>query len=149
MNEGHRPQSLRIPLIAAGVLISFMLTITAIAQLTGFGKWRAEVGPASETLTLAFADRDDGAVVVTDASSGAEIFVYAPGKHGFIRSTLRAVAHKRKAAGLDDSAPFEVVRHADGKLTLTDPLTGARVILNGFGAPNAAEFAQLFERSAL
>lgn len=149
MSAAHRPQSLKVPLIGAGILISFMLTITAIAQLTGVGKWRAEVGPAHETLTLAFADRDDGAVVVTDGSSGAEVFVYAPGKHGFIRSTLRAVAHKRKTAGLDDGAPFEIVRHADGKLTLTDPLTGSRVILNGFGAPNAAEFAQLFERSAL
>ena len=148
MNEGHRPQSLRAPLIAAGVLVSFMLTIAAIAQLTGIGKWRADVGPASETLTLAFADRDDGAVVVTDAASGETVFVYAPEKHGFVRSTLRAVAHKRKLAELDAAAPFEVVRHVDGKLTLTDPLTGARVILNGFGAPNAAEFAQLFERSA-
>jgi putative photosynthetic complex assembly protein len=148
MTEGHRPQSLRVPLIAAGVLVSFMLTITTIAQLTGVGKWRAAVGPASETLTLAFEDRDDGAVIVTNAASGEEVFVYAPEKHGFIRSTLRAVAHKRKLAGLDAAAPFEVVRHTDGKLTLTDPLTGSRVILNGFGAPNAAEFAQLFERSA-
>lgn len=146
MTEGHRPQSLRIPLIAAGILVSFMLTIATIAQLTGVGKWRAEIGPAGETLTLAFADRDDGAVVVTDAASGAEVFVYSPDKHGFVRSTLRAVAHKRKLAGLDAAAPFEVVRHLDGKLTLTDPLTGSRVVLNGFGAPNAAEFAQLFER---
>lgn len=148
MNEGHKPQSLRVPLIAAGVLVTFMLTITAVAQVTGIGKWRADIGPASETLTLAFADRDDGAVVVTDAESGAEVFVYSPDKHGFIRSTLRAVAHKRKLAGLDESAPFKIVRHIDGKLTLTDPLTGTRVVLNGFGAPNAAEFAQLFERSA-
>ncbi len=148
MTEGHRPQSLRIPLIAAGVLVSFMLTISAIAQWTGVGKWRAEYGPASQTLTLGFADRDDGAVVVTDAASGDEIFVYAPEKHGFIRGALRAVAHKRKLAGLDAAAPFEVVRHNDGKLTLTDPLTGSRVVLNGFGAPNAAEFSQLFDRSA-
>jgi putative photosynthetic complex assembly protein len=148
MTKGHRPQSLRAPLIAAGCLIAFMLTIATVAQTTGIGKWRADVGAASQTLSLAFADRDDGAVVVTDAASGAEVFVYAPDKHGFVRSALRAVSRKRQVAGLDESAPFEIARHDDGKLTLTDPLTGSRVILNGFGAPNAAEFAQLFERSA-
>lgn len=148
MSNANRQQSLRVPLIGAGVLVGFVLAITAIAQWTGAGKWRADVGMAEETLTLAFADRDDGAVIVTDATSGEEVYIYAPEKHGFVRSALRAVAHKRKLAGFDTAAPFEIARHVDGKLTITDPLTGARVILNGFGAPNAAEFAQLFEGRA-
>lgn len=148
MSVAHRPQSLKVPLIGAGVLISFVLTITTLAQLTGVGKWRAEVGAPSQSLSLAFADRDDGAVVATDAASGAEVFVFSPDKHGFVRSALRAVARDRKLAGLDAAAPFTIARHDDGKLTITDPLTGSRIILNGFGAPNAAEFAQLFERNA-
>ncbi len=143
-----RPQSLRVPLIGAGILVSLVLTMTAVAQWTGAGKWQADIGAAEETLMLSFADRDDGAVVVTDAVSGAEIFVYAPEKHGFVRGALRAVAHKRKLAGLDSAAPFKVSRHVDGKLTIADPLTGAQVILNGFGAPNAAEIALLFDRRA-
>ncbi|MDZ7627145.1 MAG: photosynthetic complex assembly protein PuhC [Parvularculaceae bacterium] len=148
MSDAQHRQSLRVPLIGAGILVGFVLAITTIAQWTGAGKWRADVGAAEETLTLAFADRDDGAVIVTDAASGEEIYVYAPEKHGFVRGALRAVAHKRKMAGLDTSAPFEIARHVDGKLSITDPLTGARVILNGFGAPNAAEFAHLFEGQA-
>lgn len=148
MSAAHRPQSLRVPLIGAGVLLSFVLAITTLAQTTGLGKWRADVGPAGATLTLSFADRDDGAVVVTDPSTGEEVFVYAPEKHGFVRGALRAVAQRRKLAGMDAAAPFKIVRHTDGKLTITDPLTGARVVLNGFGAPNAAEFAKLFEGTA-
>jgi putative photosynthetic complex assembly protein len=148
MSALHRSQSLKVPLIGAGILISFVLTITTIAQTTGVGKWRAEVGAPSEQLSLAFADRDDGAVVATDPANGVEVFVFSADKHGFVRSALRAVARKRKLAGYDAGAPFTIARHEDGKLTITDPLTGSRIVLNGFGAPNAAEFAQLFERDA-
>ncbi len=147
MSAIHQPNSLKVPLIGAGILIGFMLTVTSLAQLTGFGKWQAEIAPATESVSVAFADRDDGAVVATDAG-GAEVLVFSPGKHGFIRSALRALARDRKLAKLDPAAPFTLSRHEDGKLMLTDPLTGARLILNGFGAPNAAEFAQLLERTA-
>ena len=147
MSAAHHPHSLRVPLIGAGILISFVLTITTIAQATGVGKWRAEFGAPAQSLSLSFADRDDGAVVATDAANGAEVFVFSRDKHGFVRSTLRAVARERKLAGYDAAAPFTITLHEDGKLTLTDPLTGSRIVLNGFGAPNAAEFAQLFERS--
>lgn len=148
MSAARQPQSLKVPLIGAGILVSFVLSITTIAQLTGFGKWQAEIGAPAESLSLSFTDRDDGAVVATDAASGADVFVFSAEKHGFVRSALRAVARKRKLAGYDASAPFTIARHDDGKLTITDPLTGSRIVLNGFGAPNAAEFARLFERDA-
>ncbi|MFN0023309.1 MAG: photosynthetic complex assembly protein PuhC [Parvularculaceae bacterium] len=147
MEQAHRPPSLKVPLIGAGILISFVLVLTAVAQWTGAGAWRAKVGAAEERLVLSFADRDDGAVVVTDPASGEEVHVYSAGSHGFVRGALRAVAHKRKVAGLDAAAPFEITRDAEGKLVIRDPLTDARVILTGFGAPNAAEIALLFERS--
>lgn len=147
MSAAHRPQSLKVPLIGAGILISFVLALTTTAQLTGVGKWRAAIGAPAQSLSLSFADRDDGAVVATDAANGAEVFVFSPDKHGFVRSALRAVARERKLAGFDAAAPFTIARHDDGKLTITDPLTGSRIVLNGFGAPNAAEFAQLFDRN--
>lgn len=148
MSVNDHPHSLRVPLIGAAILIGFVLTITSLAQLTGFGKWRAEIAAPTETLSLVFADRDDGAVVATEEGADTAYFVFSPEKHGFVRSALRALARDRKLAGLDPEAPFTLSRHEDGKLTLTDPLTGASLILNGFGAPNAAEFAQLLERTA-
>ena len=138
-------KALRAPLIASGVLVAFVVAITAVAQTTGLGAWRAEVDEPVETLTLAFVDREDGAVLVYDAADGAHRWTYGAGQHGFVRGALRAVAHERKVAGLPDGAPFHVTRHADGKLSIADPLTGVRVVLNGFGAPNAEEFAWLFE----
>lgn len=147
MSAAHRPHSLKAPLIGAGMLISFVLSITTVAQLTGVGKWRADIGAPAQSLSLAFADRDDGAVIATDAATGAEVFIFSPDRHGFVRSALRAVARERKLAGHDAAAPFTIARHDDGKLTITDPLTGSRIVLNGFGAPNAAEFAQLFDRN--
>lgn len=147
MSAAHRPHSLKVPLIGAGILIGVVLTLTSVAQLTGVGKWRAAIGEETESLSLVFSDRDDGAVVATKAGADSALYVFSADKHGFVRSALRAVARERKLAGLDPAAPLTLARHEDGKLTLTDPLTGARVILNGFGVPNAAEFAQLLDRS--
>lgn len=137
-----------MPVRAAACLVGFVLVLTATAQLTGLGAWRAPVAAASETKLLRFVDREDGAVLVYDDASGALAWTYGAGAHGFVRGALRAVAHERKVAEMPADAPFEISRHADGKLTIVDPLTGARVILNGFGAPNAAEFEVLFEESA-
>lgn len=145
MPEANASPSLKKPLIAAGLLIGFVLVMTAGVRLTGQGAWRAADSPAVETLSLKFHDREDGAVVVVDAATDAEIFVYGAGSHGFIRSTVRAVARHRKLAGLPPDEPFALQRLADGRLVLADPLTGRFVGLNGFGAPNVEEFAQLFE----
>ena len=148
MSQQKRPDELRVPLIGAGVLVGFIGLLTASAQLTGVGAWRASVDAPVETLTLVFEDRADGAVIASDAATGRQVRVYAAGGHGFVRGALRAVAHKRKVAGLPSDAPFQISRHADGKLVIVDPTTGARVILNGFGAPNAEEIDVLFEESA-
>jgi hypothetical protein len=39
--------------------------------------------------------------------------------------------------------PFELAARADGRLTLTDPATGARIDLESFGPTNAGVFARL------
>ncbi len=148
MSDHSRPHSLRAPLIGAGVLIGVSLALAASAQLTGVGAWRVSLAEPLETISLNFADRPDGAVEVFDAVTGLKVWTYDSGKHGFVRSVLRAVAHERKVSGLATDAPFELTRHADGNLSIVDPVTGARVIVNCFGKPNAAEIALLFDRSA-
>jgi len=69
-------------------------------------------------------------------------FQYA-GSGGFLRGALRALVRHRRLAGLGAEAPFLLVAHADGRLTLEDPATRHRVDLESFGPTNSAVFAQL------
>jgi len=98
------------------------------------------------TRTLSFNDAPDGAVVVTDATTGASVAHLAPGTNGFIRSTLRAMAHEGHAAHAAPQHPFVLSAFADGRLTLDDPTTGERLDLEAFGTLNAAAFTALLGR---
>jgi putative photosynthetic complex assembly protein len=89
------------------------------------------------------ADRDDGAVVLTDAATGAEILLVAPGEDGFVRGTLRGLARERRAHDLGPQAPFRLVAWGDGRLTLDDTATGRRLDLLAFGQTQAEAFSRL------
>ena len=56
---------------------------------------------------------------------------------------LRALARERKKRDLGSGPPFELLARADGRLTLVDPSTGARIDLESFGPANAGVFARL------
>ncbi len=88
-------------------------------------------------------DRDDGAVVLTDAATGTTILVVAPGEDGFVRGTLRGLARERRARELGPQAPFRLIAWGDGRLTLDDTATGRRLDLLAFGQTQAEAFSRL------
>jgi putative photosynthetic complex assembly protein len=94
--------------------------------------------------TLSFTDASDGAVLVADAATGAPVARLAPGTNGFVRGTLRALAHEGgHAAHAAAVHPFVLSSYADGRLTLDDPTDGQRLDLEAFGSLNTAAFAAL------
>lgn len=150
--ESHDPTVPRGALMAAAVLL--LVTI----MLTGAVRWglipqsanptasRAEqnIAPA-QSRELRFTDRADGAVVVTDASTGAEVKIIEFGKGGFVRATMRRMAKTRMAAGIGAEPPFKLVRWENGALSLTDPQTGREAEIHGFGADHSLIFAEMLE----
>ncbi|WP_198374997.1 photosynthetic complex assembly protein PuhC [Neoroseomonas rubea] len=88
-------------------------------------------------------DRDDGAVVLTDAATGGVVLVVAPGEDGFVRGTLRGLARERRARDLGPQVPFRLIAWGDGRLTLDDTATGRRLDLLAFGQTQAEAFARL------
>ncbi len=92
--------------------------------------------------TLRFEDRPSGAVAVLDAASGKEIAQFQ-GEQGFLRGTLRAMARERHSRGLGSEAPFLLMGHVDGRVTLRDTATGERLNLESFGPTNSAVYSQL------
>ena len=130
-------------LIAAGVLIAMTIVLALTARLSGVGVTRQPDVAVVSAVDVYFADRPDGAVVVTRAPDGREVGVLAPGTNGFARSTLRGFVRERKRSNIDGSMPFTLTRWADGRLSLADRATARHVDLDAFGPTNAEAFAKL------
>ena len=125
------------------------LLFVLIASTLVYALWqRLQGGPPPDVQAvlwqqqLRFEDRPNGDVGVVDARSGQEIARFA-GEQGFVRGVLRALARERLRRGIGPEQPFELLGHAQGRLTLRDPVTGERIALESFGPSNAALFARL------
>jgi putative photosynthetic complex assembly protein len=85
-----------------------------------------------------------GHPLVTDAQTGRQVAILAPGTNGFIRATLRGLAH---SGGHEEhpreNHPFRLTALSDGRLTLDDPDTHRTLDLEAFGSLNSAAFATL------
>lgn len=134
----------KYPLYAVAALI-------AITILTVFASRFAEVGHQTlinqeiiDTMTLHFSDGEEGAIIVKDATTGAETFRYEPGEGGFARTALRAMAFRREIEGEGAREPMLLHLTAKNRVILFDPVTEQSIGVNAFGQENAAQFAILF-----
>lgn len=155
MNHTHPHHDPTIPrgaLIGAAVLLAMVIALTGAVRLgwlpqsanPSAERAAAQVAVAQERVLL-FTDREDGAVVVTDATSGAEVKVIGYGEGGFFRATMRRLAKARAARGIGAEPPFRLVRWANGALSLIDPQTGQEAELIGFGNDHSAMFAEMLK----
>jgi putative photosynthetic complex assembly protein len=128
--------------LVVGVTV-LMLTLAAVAlhRLSASDDMRGDEARPVAQRALIFRDLPDGGVAIVDAASGATLDS-AHGEQGFLRGTLRALARERKQRGLGAEAPLQLIARADGRLTLADDSTGARIDLESFGPTNAAVFAR-------
>jgi putative photosynthetic complex assembly protein len=136
----------RYPLFGAAGLVAFSLLAA------GFGRWQHERPRVPEsavaaTRALRFADRPDGAVVITEIGAAQPLEVLT-GQNGFLRSTMRGLARTRAQDGIGADVPFRLTAWTDGRLTIDDPATGRHVELEAFGGTNEAVFARLLEPRA-
>jgi putative photosynthetic complex assembly protein len=146
-----KPVSTSFPrgaLFGAAALMALAIVASGGARLTGFGTSHVPYGMPVESRDLRFADRSDGAVVISEAETGRVVDVASPGTNGFLRSTMRGLARDRKRRDLGTEAPFRLTRWADGRLSLQDEATGRSIDLGAFGPTNAAVFAHLMTGSA-
>lgn len=139
MSHTHEPpvDNMKVPLIVAGLVLLATFVVAA--------NWTdpvARIAPTTEMTgfrALTFVDGDNGEVLVSDAASGEAVETLYQG-HGFLRATLRSLAHTRMKAGHPKDAPFHLEQYASGQLLLIDPTTGKTIDLWAFGAPNKAVF---------
>ena len=125
-----------------GAVLAITLAAVTWETRTSGGVMASDTPAVAWQQTLRFEDRPSGAVAVVDASSGKEIALFQ-GEQGFLRGTLRAMARERQSRGLGSEAPFELMGHVDGRVTLRDTATGERLNLESFGPTNSAVYSQL------
>jgi putative photosynthetic complex assembly protein len=130
-------------IIGAGALLLVAVSAATVARVADIGTTRMPEGVAYETRQLRFSDEPDGFIGVTDARLDRVVATVEPGTNGFVRGVLRGLARERKRQGIGIEPPFELIRWADGRLSLEDPTTGRRVNLEAFGPTNADAFARL------
>lgn len=142
MSTSHAPAPLpRVPMLALAALVLVSLISVAVVRWSGMSVHTPDAPPVATRL-LRFEDRPDGSIAVIDAASG-RLLERVQGEQGFLRGSLRALARERRMREVGALPPFELAARADGRLTLSDPATGARLDLESFGPTNAAVFARL------
>ena len=132
-------------LLGAAALIGLSLIGATFSRLYGVSATPAPPAAVVEMRELRFDDRADGAVVVTDAGSGA-IQSSRPGPTASCAASCAAWPRSANARTRARETPFRLTRWSDGRLSLTDPLTQRNVYLEAFGPTNAAAFAVLLEQ---
>lgn len=142
MNEPLPPGQSRPPIrVPIGYLLLFLgLVLAAVAFVRFQGlAWTVQDAPVQWQRELVFADTPDGQISVIDFVDRKEVMRFE-GEQGFLRGTLRALARERKRRDIGPEAPFLVIAHTDGRLTLLDPTTQQRIDLASFGPINSAIF---------
>ncbi len=140
-------RTMRQDVFGKGTVIAMGLAILAVVGLTIAPIPSARPPETAAALrserSFVAADRADGAVVLSDATTGRQVLVVAPGEDGFMRGTLRGLARDRRLRDLGPEAPFRLSSWSDGRLTLDDTATGRRLDLLAFGQTQADAFARL------
>ena len=126
--------------IFVGFLCSVLLVV-GVLRIQGV-MTPQEDAPVSWQRTLRFEDRPNGDVAVIEAENQMEVTRFQ-GEQGFVRGILRTLSRERMRRGIGSGPAFELIGHTDGRLTLLDLATGARIDLESFGPTNMSAFAQL------
>jgi putative photosynthetic complex assembly protein len=141
--HAEEPPIPRLLLRAVLGLIIFSIVAVLLGQYTGRGLVLTTPAEPVAERAVRFDVPDGGGLVIHDAETGGLIAELAPGADGFISGVLRAMERGRTVNRVEGPDVYTLTRHADGQLSITDPLTGDALELNSFGRDNLAAFARL------
>lgn len=132
-------------LLGAAALLVFTILVAGTARITHSG--HISMGPATAVSSrdLAFADRRDGGVDVTDTGTGQLVTVIEPKTGGFLRGILRGLVREHRQNDRAAGTAFHLTRWSDGRLTIADPATNTSFELEAFGSTNEAVFAKFLQ----
>ena len=128
----------------AGIVMA-VLAATLVARLTGYQADSTPVSTVTELRELGFRDLPRGVVEIYEWHSDRTIARLPAGEGSFIRGVVRSLVRQRRGLSPDAVPRFELARHSDARLVLSDPETGEYIDLVAFGPTNVAAFARLLD----
>jgi putative photosynthetic complex assembly protein len=145
--QAERDRRAMIPLLrGVGGFVAFTLVLVTVARLTGMTPAATpdDTVPVVRERMIQIMGKLDGSAKVADETG--EIFLeLGPLEGGFVNGVYRALERIRMLNEIEGNPPIRLVRFADGRLSLRDPVTGWRAELIGFGDTNRDAFAALLD----
>ncbi|MBU1210348.1 MAG: hypothetical protein KJ587_03625 [Alphaproteobacteria bacterium] len=133
----------RKALIAAGLLVGFSLAAVTAARLTGY-KWDWKpAGTVVATRAIEFVAGDNGGVKVKDARTGEILGSYTFTENAFMRTVMLGLRKERAIVAGNRGEPFNIEQWNDGRVTVSDPVSGRHFELAAFGHHQVEAFADL------
>jgi putative photosynthetic complex assembly protein len=123
-----------------------MLFVFGLAGLITLDEWRSGTmgsSPIAASRDLVFARQADGSMTVKIAETRALVTTLPNAEEGFVAMTIKSMTRERNKFNVADTEPYRLSRLKNGRLSLTDPVTGTRIELVAFGVTNIGAFAQL------
>ncbi|MBE7217473.1 MAG: hypothetical protein INR64_03285 [Caulobacteraceae bacterium] len=136
------------PVIAGGALLmSVAIGVTALAHGAKAHAPTPQVAVAQSRL-IAVRHAPDGAITLAGLD-GRTLRTLPGGGDGFLRGVMERIDFERAKLKIAGDPPIELVRWANGRLSVVDPATARDIPLDSFGRGNAADAASLLtERGA-
>jgi putative photosynthetic complex assembly protein len=123
-----------------------VLFVFGLAGLITFDEWRNDTlgaSPITASRDLVFARQTDGSMTVKIAETRALVTTLPNAEEGFVAMTIKSMTRERNKFNVAETEPYRLSRLKNGRLSLTDPVTGTRIELVAFGVTNIGAFAQL------
>lgn len=141
----RREQVSKRAILAAGCLVLFALASVTAARLTGYKwEWRPE-GTIVATRSISFEQAANGVVSVRDAKSGAVLGSYPFNENAFMRTVMLSFRHERARTGGEQLLPYTIEQWNDGRVTVSDPVSGRSIEMAAFGRHQVETFAALLQ----
>jgi putative photosynthetic complex assembly protein len=123
-----------------------ILFVVALAAGITIDEWRSgNIGQsrALESRDLVFQRQANGTMAVSSAGDGSLVTTLPSAEEGFVAMTIKSMTRERRKFNVAETEPYRLTRWQNGRLSLTDPVTGIRIELIAFGSTNITAFAQL------
>lgn len=146
-SDTSRAQRMSRGMRGLAAIAFFALIATSAARFAGYTAPGIPDSPVVDTRALLFTDFPRGVIEVNDGYSGELLMRIEPGQQAFLRSVARGLARQRRAISDIRDLPFDLSRLADGRLIISDHISGETIQLNAFGDDNLVTFEYLLTHS--
>ncbi len=142
----YTPEERVIPLMMVRAMFGLVICVLAIVTVAVLSGRPVTSTPPESPVThtrVLFLDGDMSGAASVRAEDGTMIADLSPEEGGFVSGVWRVLQRERTKHRVALDGPVELMRHENGRFTISDPSTGWRADLMGFGRDNARAFAKL------